>query len=167
MHEYLFRQHGPPRERPHPTSNEEMELLSKAEEQIVRSISSRAPLPEVLNDICRALNNQIGNVVSLISLRADDEVDLAEIALNAAHCGLHNFCCEDIVAEYDEPLGILEMFCNVPRNPSTREYELIEWAKCLAAIAIELDRETDQNRHGMPRNRPERRSVHPETFLIN
>lgn len=167
MHKYRSRQNDRLRERPHPTSGEGIDLLSRAEEQILRSISSRAPLPEVLNDICRALNNQIGNVVSLISVPADDEVDLAETALNAAHFGLHTFCSEDVLAEDDEPLGSLEMFCSVPRNPSAREYGLIEWAKCLAAIAIKLDREAEQSSYGMPRNLPEKRSVHPRTFQVN
>jgi hypothetical protein len=167
MHKFRPRQHDRPRERPCLPPAKGMELLSRAEQEILRLISSRAPLPEVLNDICRALNNQIGNVVSLISVPADDAVDLTEIALNAVHFGLHAFCSEDVVADDDEPLGSLEMFCSVRRNPSAREYGLIEWAKCLAAIAITLDRETEQNRQRMFRNPPERRNVHPGTFQVN
>jgi hypothetical protein len=121
--------------------DEKIQYLLGAEEQLLQSISARAPLPEVLNGICSALDRQIGNVVSLISLPGDDASELAAIAMNAAIFGLHTFCSAGLVAENDEVLGSLEMYCSVPRSPSAREFQLIERGKCLAAIAIKLHNE--------------------------
>ncbi len=134
--------------------------LLSAEEQLLQSISTRAPLPEVLNGICSALDCQIGNVVSLISLPGDEASDLAEIAMNAALFGLYTFCSGGVVAENNELLGSLEMYCSVPRSPSASELHLIERAKRLAAIAIELDNEAGhQGNCGMRGYRPLRGRV--------
>ena len=123
------------------SSDDKIEYLLNTEEQLLQSISARAPLPEVLNGICSALDRQIGNVVSLISLPGDDASELAAIAMNAPLFGLHTFCSAGLVAENDEVLGSLEMYCSVPRSPSAREFQLIERGKCLAAIAIKLHNE--------------------------
>ena len=129
--------------------------LLSAKEQDFQSNSVRAPLPEVLNRICSALDSQIGNVVSLIALPGDDAGDLAAMSMNAALFGLHAFCSERVVAENDEVLGSLEMYCCVPRSPTAREFQLIERAKCLASIAIKFDKEANRQGHcGMRRNRP-------------
>jgi len=66
-----------------PQFDDKIEYLLSAEEQLLQSISIRGPLPKVLNRICSALDCQIGNVVSLISLPTDDASELAEIAMNA------------------------------------------------------------------------------------
>jgi hypothetical protein len=116
----------------------------RVEEQFVQSISTRAPLPKILNEICIALDCHIGNVVSLISLPGDDPVGLAAMALNAARFGLYAFCSEEIAAENAEPLGYLEMYCSLRRKPSAEEHQFIERAKCLAAIAIKRHHETRQ-----------------------
>jgi len=92
----------------HGNFDEKIQYLLGAEEQLLQSISARAPLPEVLNGICSALDRQIGNVVSLISLPGDDASELAAIAMNAALFGLHTFCSAGLVAENDEVLGSLE-----------------------------------------------------------
>jgi hypothetical protein len=120
----------------HRSLDDKIQYLLRAEEHLLQSISSHAALPKVLNEICSALDFQIGNVVSLITLPGDDPSDLAAIAMNAAHFGLHTFCSEGVAAENDELLGFLEMYCSVPRNPTAEEVQLIERAKCLAAIAI-------------------------------
>jgi len=139
----------------HGNFDEKIQYLLGAEEQLLQSISARAPLPEVLNGICSALDRQIGNVVSLISLPTDDASELAEIAMNATLFGLHTFCSTGVVAENDELLGSLEMYCCVPRSPSASEVRLIERAKCLTAIAIKLNKEADdQGNCGMSGNRP-------------
>jgi len=144
----------------HRNFDDKIHYLLRAEEQLLQSISTRAPLPGVLNGICSALDCQIGNVVSLISLPGDDASDLAAIAMNAALFGLYTFCSEGLVAENDELLGSLEMYCSVPRSPSASEFQLIERAKCLAAIAIKLDNEADhQGNCGMRGNRPVRGRV--------
>jgi len=123
--------------------DDKIEYLLSAEEQLLQSISIHGPLPKILNRICSALDCQIGNVVSLISLPTDDASELADIAMSATLFGLHTFCSAGVVAENDERLGSLDMYCCVPRSPSSNEFRLIERAKCLAAIAIKLNKEAD------------------------
>jgi hypothetical protein len=113
-----------------------MQHFLRAEAQLLQSISDGGPLREVLNRICSALDCQIGNVVSLISLPGHDATVHAEIARIAALFGLHAFCSAGVVAENGELLGSLEVYCCVPRSTSAGEFRLIEWAKCLAATAI-------------------------------
>ena len=121
-----------------------------------------------MNGICDALDCQIGNVVSLISLTGDDESDPAPIAMNAAFFGLYDFCSERVVSENDELLGALEMYCSVPRHPSASEFQLIEWAKCLAAIAIKLDKEADRKGNcGLRGDRPVRGRVREWPVSVN
>ena len=48
-------------------SEQELLSLEEDDEQLLQSISSHASLPKVLNEICSALDFQIGNVVSLIT----------------------------------------------------------------------------------------------------
>jgi len=137
-----------------------IQYLSSAEEQLLQSISSGERLPGVLNGICSALDCQIGNVVSLISLPGDDPSELAAVAMNAALFGLYTFCSEGVVGENDELLGSLEMYCSFPRSPSPSESQWIERAKRLAAIAIKLDQEAaHQGNRGPLGNRPVRGRV--------
>jgi len=141
-------------------SEDKIQYVLSAEEQLLQSISSGERLPEVLNGICSALDCQIGNVVSLISLPSDDPSELAAVAMNAALFGLYTFCSEGIVAENDELLGSLETYCSLPRGPSASESQWIERAKCLAAIAIKLDQEAaHQRNHGPRANQPVRGRV--------
>jgi hypothetical protein len=152
----------------HRNCEDKIQYLLNTEEQLLQSISARAPLPQVLNGICIALDGQIGNVVSLISLPGDDAGELAAIAMNAALFGLYTFCSEGVVVENDELLGSLEMYSSVPRSPSANEFQLIERAKCLAAIAIKLDKEADdQGNCGMRGKRPVRGRVLERPFSMN
>jgi hypothetical protein len=130
-------------------------FMLRAEEQILQSISVRAPLPELLNSICSALDCQIGNVVSLVSLLGDDATELATIAGNANLFGLYTFCSAGVLDENQEPLGSLDTYCCLPRRPSMEEFQLIERATCLAAIAINRHKHPHRD---MPRIRS-RRSV--------
>jgi hypothetical protein len=114
-------------------TDEEVQYTLSSEEQVLRSISSRVPLPKVLNEICSVLDCQIGNVVSLISLPGDDLSDLPAIAKTF---GLYSFCSEGLVDEDGVPVGLLAMYCSVARSPNVSEFQLIERVKCLAAIAI-------------------------------
>jgi hypothetical protein len=137
VEEYRFRRRDRLQEcQPHPNSGGRSQLLLSAEKQILQSISARAPLPEVLNGICSALDCQVGNVVSCFSLPGDDASDLAALAGNPKQFGLYTFCSAGVFAENDELLGSLEIYCCVPRSPSLEEIHLIERATCLAAIAI-------------------------------
>ena len=136
------------------------QYLLRAEKQLLQSISADASLSKVLNEICSALDIQIGNVVSLISLPWDDPSDLAAIATNAALFGLYTFCSEGVVSEDHEVLGFLEMYCSVRRDPAAEEVQLIERAKCLAAIAIERHNEaSDQDNGDERRNQTVRKRV--------
>jgi hypothetical protein len=118
-------------------SDDRIQYLLRAEEQLLHSISTHVALPKVLNEICSAIDLQIGNVVSLISLPGDDPGELAAIAGNAALFGLYTFYSEGIADENEVPVGFLEMFCSVDRSPNAGELQLIERAKCLIAIAIQ------------------------------
>ena len=154
MNEYDSGSGGTPRKRNIERNLEgKTQYLLRAEEQLLQSISSHASLPKVLNEICSSLDFQIGNVVSLISLPGDDPSELAAIVINAALFGLYTFCSEGVVNENGEVLGFLEMYCSVRRDPAAEEVQLIERAKCLAAIAIERHNEAiDQDNGGRPGN---------------
>jgi hypothetical protein len=150
------------------SSDDKIKYLLRAEEQLLQSIFGRAPLSEVLDGICIAIDSQIGNMVSLISLPGDDLTDHAEIARIAALFGLHAFCSAGVVAENGELLGSLDVYCCVPRSPSAREFRLIERATCLAAIAIKRRNEARHHRYGcIRRNRPVRGGVLEWPLSIN
>jgi hypothetical protein len=123
-------------------SADSIQYLLQGEEQIFQSISARAPISKILDDICNALDCQIGNTVSLISVPGNNVMSAAEVSSSAALFGLHIFLSVAIGAESVEELGSLEMYCCVSRNPSPRELQLIERAVCLAAVAIKRYRET-------------------------
>ena len=115
--------------------------MLRAEEQLLHSISARIPLAEILRKICNALNSEMGNIVSLVSLPNDDADFLASIVKNAAIFGLHKFCSATVVGGNDEMLGSIEMYGCVARRPFLGEVRLIERATCLAAIAIKRHNE--------------------------
>jgi hypothetical protein len=124
-------------------SGTEIEHLLGTEEQILQSISGRAPLPEILHKICDALNLEMGNLISFFSLPSDHATDLGAIASSAELFGLYKFCSTDIVDGNGESLGSLEMYCSVPRSPFLSDAPLIERAACLAAVAIKRHNEAE------------------------
>jgi hypothetical protein len=130
---------------PRRNSGAEVQYLLKAEEQLLQSISARVPLADVLHKICGALNSEIGNMISVISLPNDDATGLAAIAKCATLFGLYKFCSARVIAGDDELLGSLEMYCCVPRRPFLGEVRLIERAACLAAVAITRHNEAVNN----------------------
>ena len=69
--------------------------------------------------------------------------------MNATLFGLHTFCSARVVAENDELLGSLEMYCCAPRSPSAGEFQLIERAKCVAAMAIKRHNEAGHHGYGL------------------
>jgi hypothetical protein len=125
----------------HGNFEDKIQYLLRGEEQLLQSISAGTPLREVLDRICSAIDLQIGDIYSLISLPHDDATDYAAIARVAARFSLHTFCSASVVAENEELLGSLEMYSCVPRSPSTSEFQLIERVTCLAAIAIKRHNE--------------------------
>jgi hypothetical protein len=122
-------------------SENRIQYLLKTEEQILQSISARTPVSRILNDICNALDCQLGNIVSLIRIPEDDAISASEVSCSAALFGLHIFFSGVIGAESGEDLGSLDVYCSVSRIPSARELQVIERAVCLAAAAIKRHRE--------------------------
>jgi hypothetical protein len=148
-------------------SADSIQYLLRGEEQIFQSISARAPIPKILDDICNALDSQIGNTVSLISVPDNNVMSAAEVSSSAALFGLHVFVSVAIGSESVEELGFLEMYCCVSRNPSTRELQLIERAVCLAAVAIKRFREAGNDGNYRMRGVRSARGYVPEppTFM--
>jgi hypothetical protein len=126
---------------PQRNSGSEIQYLLGAEEQLLQSISGRAPLPQILHKICDALDSEIGNMISLFSLPNDDATGLAGIARSATLFGLYNFCSADVVSGNGELLGSLHMYCSAPRHPRHSDVPLIERATYLAAVAIKRHNE--------------------------
>jgi hypothetical protein len=123
------------------SSGVDVQYLLRAEERLLQAISGRVPLQELLHRICEALDSEIGNVISLVSLPDDDAVGLAGIARSATLFRLYKFCSASVEDGDGETLGSLEMYCSVARHPFLAEVQLIERATCLAAVAIKRDRE--------------------------
>jgi len=121
---------------PQRNSGSEIEHLLRTEEQILHSISGRAPLPEILHKICDALNLEMGNLISFFSLPSNHAADLGAIPSSAELFGSYKFCSADVVDGNGELLGSLEMYCSVPRSTFLSDAPLIERAACLAAVAI-------------------------------
>jgi GAF domain-containing protein len=129
-------------------------FLLRGEEQILQLVTARVPLPEVLNRICSALDCEIGNVVSLVTLLDDKTTNFAAIAGNAKKFGLHKYWSIGLFAENHELLGTLETYSCEPRPSSAHEWDLIERAGCLAAIAIERGERRSEGARTMARELP-------------
>src|SRR3982074_1949307 len=82
---------------PHRSFEDRLHYLLADEEQILNSITARASLPRILNAICLSLDCQMGNMVSLISLGADEST-LEDISRNAKLFGLHIYFSAEIEA---------------------------------------------------------------------
>ncbi len=158
--------HRQQKRKTHLNRDEKTQYLLSAEEQLLQSISARAPLAQVLNKICSVLDCDIGNVVSLVSFPEDSATDFGAIAANAIHFGLYSFCSAGLLAENDDLLGSLEMYCCVPRSPSPEEVQLIQRAACLAAIAIQRDAEISGNDNSSLHGRRSMRRHGPEPLAF-
>ena len=113
------------------------ETLLSGEKGILELISMGAPLPGVLNRLCGAVDLQIANLVSVITLADDQAHDLSTITKRAARFGLHVFWSASIPLRDEAPLGWLEMYNCVSRDPVPLELQLIERVTHLAALAIQ------------------------------
>ena len=113
------------------------QALLAGEGQLLELISEGAPLPQILDRVCTGLDVQVGNVISLVFLRDDEEHTLHKIEDSAATFGLIAFSCTPILSTEEEFLGTLEMYCCFPRKPTLSESGLIERATRLAALAIQ------------------------------
>jgi hypothetical protein len=108
----------------------------KSGRAILDSISARAPLAKTLNDICGALDCQLGNTVSLISITGRNAESLAEAAQPEAILGLQIFSSKKVLNERGEELGLMETYSCVPRTATDGELQLVQEAHRLAALAI-------------------------------
>lgn len=117
--------------------SDNMQTLLAGEGHLLELISEGAPLPQVLDKVCTALDVQVGNVVSLVLFPDDEEHSIHTIAQTAAEFGLSAFSCTPILSPSDEFFGTFEMYCCVPRQPTPSEIKLIERAAHLAALAIQ------------------------------
>jgi len=117
------------------TGKRQTDLLG--EKSILDLISTGAPLAEILNNLCTAIDLQIGNIVSVMLLPDDTERDFKTIARGALQFGLHLYWSADIPLGDEDVLGSLEMYCCIPRSPTAFELKLIQRATHLAALAIQ------------------------------
>jgi hypothetical protein len=122
---------------PHLDSGDEVQYLLRAEHQLLQSISGRAPIADVLHKICQALDSQLGNMFSVISLPTHDPATVNAIAKSATRFRLYKFVSATVVGDNDQSLASLEMYCTLDRRPHLSEVQLIERATCLAAVAIQ------------------------------
>jgi GAF domain-containing protein len=118
-------------------SSDNMHSLLASEGQLLELISEGAPLPQILERVCSAIDIQLGNVVSLVLLPDDVEHTLHTFERSAVTFGLTPFCCTPILSAEAEFLGTLETYCCFPRAPNSIESGLIEQAAHLAALAIQ------------------------------
>ncbi|MGA8224272.1 MAG: hypothetical protein WB780_21685 [Candidatus Acidiferrales bacterium] len=107
------------------------------ERHILELISLGAPLPGILNKLCTALDVQIGNVVSLVLVPDREENCLWSITESATQVGLHVFDSVEIFGRDKTLLATLEIYGCDPRLPTAAEYQLIERAVHLTAIALQ------------------------------
>jgi len=121
-----------------------LQTFLTGEGQLLELISEGAPLPEVLDRVCTALDVQVGNVVSLVLFPDDAEHALHSIEQSAARFGLSAFSCTAILSPTGEFCGTLEIYCCVPRKPNLSERGLIERAAHFAAVAIQHYKEDVQ-----------------------
>jgi hypothetical protein len=144
---------------PQPHSEDEVQYLLTAEHHLLQSISGRAPIADVLQHICEALDSQLGNMFSVISLPSDDPADVSAIAKSATLFRLYKFVSASVVGDGDQPLASLEMYCTLDRRPHLSEVQLIERATCLAAVAIQRH---NQSAHPLARELPSSgQTAHP------
>jgi hypothetical protein len=136
------------------------QYVLKAEGKILQAISARAPVPETLNEICSALDCQIGNSVSLISTSTGRDTSAAGTARTAARFGMYVFSSAQIIGDFGEEVGSLQTYCRDSRTPSTNELHLIERALHLAALAITRENQAVHRANSrIAENRPVRRRV--------
>src|ERR1700683_5329618 len=101
----------------HRHGNENRRRQFVGERQIIELISLGAPLPGILNKLCTAIDLQVGNVVSLISLPDEQESHLCCINESAVKCGLNAFSLTHILSRKKKLLGTLQIYCCDQRHP--------------------------------------------------
>jgi hypothetical protein len=125
----------------------------EGERQILELISLGAPLAGILNRLCIAIDVQIGDVISLVSLTDEQENHFCSATQRAVRVGLDVFSSTGILSPDQTLLGTLEIYACEPRRPTLHENELIERVNHLAAIALQrhADEQDFQRRSRGPR----------------
>ena len=113
-----------------------LRTLVYGEGRLLEMISTGAPLETILNGLCSALDAQIGKVTSLISLPEEDEEIQPTAAPSASHFGFSVFYCTEIVSRSGYLLATFEVYCCIPRTPTSGEMMLIDRAVQIATRAI-------------------------------
>jgi len=141
--------------------SDNMQTLFAGEGQLLELIVEGAPLQEVMDKLCTALDVQVGNVVSLILFPEDQEHTLHTVAQRAAKFGLSPFSCTAILSPSEEFFGTLEIYCCFRRKPDLSESKLIERAAHLAALAIQsYNHDVEADSRSLDWNGAEGRSPH-------
>jgi hypothetical protein len=122
---------------PHRHCQDNKCALLAAEGQILESISLGMPLPEIFNRLCAAIDVQIGNVVSILSLPGEDENHFCSITQSAMRLGLDVFWFNGIFSRDGALLGTIKIYACDSRLPTPHEHKLIERTSHLAAIALQ------------------------------
>src|ERR1700689_2670006 len=117
-------------------SNENGRVQFTGEKHIRELISLGAPLPGILNELCTAIDVQIGNVVSLVWLPDELDSHLYTSAQSAMQMGLSIFSSVCILSREEALLGTLEIYGCDPRRPTPDEFQLIGRVVNLAAVAL-------------------------------
>ena len=113
-----------------------MPTLLAGEGRVLELISAGAPLAQVLDELCTALDLQVGDIVVSLVLFPDDVEHATHPLLAVREFGLFVFCCAAIVSPDEALLGTFEAYSCLPIGPTPSECELMERAVRLAALAI-------------------------------
>lgn len=116
-----------------------LQTLLYEEGRLLEMISTGAALETILKELCSALDAQIGKVTSLISLPEEVEEFQSIAPPSPSHFGFSDFYCTEIVSRSGYLLATLEMYCCIPRTPTSSEIVLIDRAMQIARRAILRD----------------------------
>jgi hypothetical protein len=121
---------------PRRQSSCEKQRVFHQENSILDLISMGEPLPAVLNNLCAAIDLQVGNVITVVSLADEQEHNLQAVTQGALRFGLHVFWSGSVALPDGDRLGSLEAYCCVSRTPTPLDLQLFDRAAYLAALAI-------------------------------
>jgi hypothetical protein len=144
-----------------------LHTLVDGEGHLLEMISSGAPLETILKELCSSLDGQIGKVTSLFSIPEEDEETHPTAAPSASHFGFSVFYCTEIVSLSGYLLATFEMYCCIPRTPTSGEVGLIERAMRIAARAIERDNPDEEFAGSQPEVTAETENFYKLTWSKN
>jgi hypothetical protein len=126
-----------------------------AERQIVESISLGAPLRGILNQLCTAIDLQIGNVISIVFLPDEQEYDHFSITHVATQFGLKVFSSTRILSGDKSLLGTFQIYCCEERRSTLHESGLIGRVIHLAGVAFQSHEDAGESTKNYTRLRSE------------